>query len=58
MVLSSIQDQNAEKQWKSPQLVNYYTDNLIDLKLIDKLGDRRGLAWKFRHKGFFKRTSQ
>jgi predicted transcriptional regulator len=35
--------QIAEQLGISPQLINYYTDNLIFLKLIEKIGDKRGL---------------
>jgi hypothetical protein len=37
----------------SAQLVKYYTDNLIDLKLIEKVGDRRGIEWKVSTLGSF-----
>ena len=45
--------QIAEQLGISPQLINYYTDNLIDLKLIEKLGDRHGLVWKLTSRGLF-----
>jgi len=38
--------QIAEHLGISSQLINYYTYNLIDLKLIEKLVDRHGLVWK------------
>jgi hypothetical protein len=37
----------------SPQRINYYTDNLIFLKLIEKVGDKRGLVWKLSPRGIF-----
>jgi hypothetical protein len=45
--------QIAEQLRISPQLVNYYTDNLIELKLIEKLGGRLGLEWKLTSQGLF-----
>ena len=45
--------QIAEQLGISPQLINYYTDNLIDLNLIEKLGDRHGLVWKLTSRGLF-----
>jgi predicted transcriptional regulator len=41
----------AEQLSISPQLVNYYTDNLTSLDLIEKSGDRRGIAWSLTEKG-------
>jgi predicted transcriptional regulator len=37
----------------SVQNVNYYTSNLIDLKLIEKVIDRSGIAWKVTERGLF-----
>ena len=37
----------------SAQLINYYTDNLIDLKLIEKVSSRQGLVWKLTPQGVF-----
>ncbi|MGA7367872.1 MAG: hypothetical protein WBX01_01995 [Nitrososphaeraceae archaeon] len=37
----------------SAQNLNYYTDNLMDLKLIRKEGDRSGTAWKVTERGLF-----
>lgn len=37
----------------SEQNVNYYTNNLIDLKLVEKVGDRRGISWKVTERGIF-----
>jgi predicted transcriptional regulator len=37
----------------SAQLMNYYTDGLIDLKLIEKVGNRHGLVWKLTPQGVF-----
>jgi DNA-binding MarR family transcriptional regulator len=45
--------QIAEQLGISPQLINYYTNNLIDLNLIEKLGDRHGLVWKLTSRGLF-----
>ena len=45
--------QIANKLGVSAQLINYYTGNLIDLKLIEKVGDRHGLAWKLTPQGVF-----
>ncbi|MGI8831047.1 MAG: hypothetical protein ACR2IS_00250 [Nitrososphaeraceae archaeon] len=41
----------AEQLGISPQLVNYYTDNLTSLGLIEKAGDRKGIAWNLTEKG-------
>jgi predicted transcriptional regulator len=43
----------ANKLGVSAQLINYYTDNLIDLKLIEKVGNRQGLVWRLTPKGVF-----
>jgi hypothetical protein len=45
--------QIANKLGISAQLINYYTDNLIDLKIIEKVGDRQGLVWKLTPQGVF-----
>src|SRR6187200_3267640 len=45
--------QIANKLGVSAQLINYYTDNLIDLKLIEKVGNRQGLVWKLTSQGIF-----
>jgi hypothetical protein len=37
----------------SVQNMNYYTDNLIDLKLISKEGDKSGITWKVTERGLF-----
>ena len=37
----------------SVQNVSYYTDNLIDLKLISKKGDKSGITWKVTERGLF-----
>ena len=51
--------QIANKLGVSARSINYYTDNLIDLKLIEKVGDRQGLVWKLTPQGdgfFLQRT--
>jgi hypothetical protein len=35
------------------QNVHYYTKNLVDLELIEKVGDRRGISWKVTERGLF-----
>jgi DNA-binding MarR family transcriptional regulator len=45
--------QIAEQLRISPQLVNYYTDNLIAMNLIEKIGGRHGLAWNLTPRGIF-----
>jgi hypothetical protein len=45
--------QIAEQLGISPQLVNYYTENLIATNLIEKIGGRYGLAWKLTPRGIF-----
>jgi hypothetical protein len=37
----------------SPQLINYYTDNLIPINLIEKVGGRYELVWKLTSRGIF-----
>jgi DNA-binding MarR family transcriptional regulator len=37
----------------SIQNVHYYTKNLVDLELIEKLGDRSGISWKVTERGLF-----
>ena len=37
----------------SVQNMNYYTDNLMDLKLISKEGDKSGITWKVTERGLF-----
>ncbi|MGH9983303.1 MAG: hypothetical protein ACRD8W_05030 [Nitrososphaeraceae archaeon] len=45
--------QIAEHLHISAQNVNYYTNILTDLNLIEKLGDRRGINWKVTERGLF-----
>jgi hypothetical protein len=45
--------QIANKLGISAQLIKYYTDNLIDLKLIEKVGNRQGLVWRLTAQGVF-----
>jgi hypothetical protein len=45
--------QIAEQLGISPQLINHYTDNLIAMDLIEKIGGRHGLVWKLTQRGIF-----
>lgn len=37
----------------STQNTHYYTNNLVDLELIEKLGDGKGISWKVTERGLF-----
>jgi hypothetical protein len=43
----------AKQLGVSVQNVKYYTDNLMDLKLINKEGHRSGITWKVTERGLF-----
>jgi hypothetical protein len=43
----------AKQLGMSVQNVKYYTDNLMDLRLISKEGGRSGIAWKVTERGLF-----
>ena len=45
--------QIAKQLGISIQNVHYYTNNLIDLGLIEKLGDRSGVTWLVTERGLF-----
>lgn len=45
--------QIAQQLRISDQNVNYYTGNLIDLELIEKVGNGKGIAWRVTEKGLF-----
>lgn len=43
----------AKQLGMSPQNINYYTGNLMDLNLIIKEGNKSGIAWKVTQRGLF-----
>src|ERR687892_134880 len=43
----------AKQLGVSVQNMNYYTDNLMDLKLIGKEGNKSGITWKVTERGLF-----
>lgn len=43
----------AKQLGMSVQNVKYYTDNLMDLRLISKEGDKSGITWKVTERGLF-----
>jgi hypothetical protein len=45
--------QIAKQLQISPQLINYHMDNLVAIKLIEKIGGRYGLIWKLTPRGIF-----
>jgi hypothetical protein len=45
--------QIAEQLGMSSQLLNYYTNNISSLALIEKIGNRKGIAWKLTNEGMF-----
>jgi predicted transcriptional regulator len=45
--------QIAKQLGISAQNVNYYTSNLIDLELIEKVGNGKGITWRVTEKGLF-----
>lgn len=42
--------QIAQQLGISVQNINYYTSNLIDLELIEKIGNGKGIAWRVTEK--------
>ncbi|MGA9934826.1 MAG: hypothetical protein WBP83_06855 [Nitrososphaeraceae archaeon] len=42
----------AKQLTMSAQNIKYYTDNLMDLRLISKEGDKSGIVWKVTERGF------
>jgi hypothetical protein len=43
----------AKQLRMSPQNINYYIGNLMDLNLISKEGDKSGISWKVTERGLF-----
>ncbi|MFY9967412.1 MAG: hypothetical protein WBL44_04970 [Nitrososphaeraceae archaeon] len=43
----------AKQLTMSAQNIKYYTDNLMDLRLISKEGDKSGIVWKVTERGLF-----